>query len=735
MTSTVPSFEGSSDNEINLLDLLGVIWVRKLWILTAAVMALVVGAIMVLKTQPIYQARGLLQLETRSGSLSLPTGMQGMQGVLGGGAGDKTAKADMEIMKSRMIMAQAVRELDLQVYAYPRPLPLLGLIPARLDLPDPGLDILRPYHWGNEAIQIGELEVPQAWLGKDMKLTITGGGEYRLSLPDGTEADGTLRERLALPNEGISLVVDDLKGPVGREFFLGRMKVASAISKLKNGFSVQEVPPGSSILQISYVGPDPRRAEAILDAIARSYVDQNIERSAAEAQNSLTFIEEQLPVAEKAVKNAQNALNTYRQKQRSVDVDYETRSLLEQSTRIESQLNELSLKENELKERYTVNHPAYQSLLQKRASLEQRLEKVHEATSNLPDTQKEIFNLTRDLEVAQEGYVQLLNRKQELRVVRASTVGSVRIVDAAYSNGAQIAPRTTRTLAIYLLAGLVLGVGGALLRHVLRRGIRGAQEIEQIGLPVFATVSHSPEADNLRKRKGLLPILALTKSDDLVIEGLRSLRTSLHFGMLDAKTSTVLFTSAAPGAGKTFVSVNLATVAAQAGQRVCLVDADLRKGYVRRFLGKEKNTPGLAEVLAGEQAVDEVLVEGPVEGLSVILSGRYPPNPSELLMRSEFEALLKSLDQHFDLIIVDSPPALAVTDPVVMGHYTGATIIVARHMKTMVGEVNAVRDVFDKAGIQVTGAILNGYKVSEGRKYGGQYQYYNYRYDYKSERS
>jgi tyrosine-protein kinase Etk/Wzc len=225
----------------------------------------------------------------------------------------------------------------------------------------------------------------------------------------------------------------------------------------------------------------------------------------------------------------------------------------------------------------------------------------------------------------------------------------------------------------------------------MRRGIRGAQEIEQAGLPVFATVNFSPEAANLRKQKGKLPILAATKPDDLVIEALRSLRTSLHFGMLDAKTNTILLTSAAPGAGKSFTAVNLAAVAAQAGQKVCLVDADLRRGYLRRFVGREKGTPGLAELLAKEKTLDEVLIQSPIDGLSFITSGRYPPNPSELLMRAEFEALLQTLNGRFDLIIVDSPPALAVTDPVVIGRYTGATILVARHHETVMGEVEAVR--------------------------------------------
>lgn len=722
------------EDEINVLELFGTLWSGKFWIALSVFLALFVGAFVVFRQEPIFQAQGLLQLESRSGALALPEGMQELLGD-GASSGNSPADTEMEIMKSRMVMGQVVRELGLQVYAHPRPLPFLALLPARLKLADPKIEFLRPYQWGNEAIAVGELEVPEHWLGEDMVLQITGPDSYRLTLPDAAVKDGKVRERLALPDIGLSLIVDELNGPIGREFILGRLSVPDAVQVLQKAFSVSENPKRSSILRVLFTDPNPQRAETILNAISQTYVAQNISRSAAEAQNSLAFIEEQLPIAEQAVTKAQNELNAYRQEQQSVDVDYETRTLLERATQIEVELNALSLQEEELKKRYTINHPAYQALVENRAALERQLEEIRKATADLPETQKEIFNLTRNLEVSQEIYVQLLNRAQELRVVRASTVGSVRIIDTAYSDGIRISPRTSRTLAVYLLAGLVLGTGFVLMRRAMRRGIRGAQEIEQAGLPVFATVNYSPEAANLRKRKGSLPILAVTKPDDLVIEALRSLRTSLHFGMLDAKTNTILLTSAAPGAGKSFTAVNLAAVAAQAGQKVCLVDADLRKGYLRRFVGREKGTPGLAELLAKEKTLDEVLIQSPVEGLSVITSGRYPPNPSELLMRAEFEALLQALNSRFDLIIVDSPPALAVTDPVVIGRYTGATILIARHLETMMGEVEAVRRTFETAGVKVTGAILNGYKMAEGGKYGGRYHYYNYRYSYKSDRS
>ena len=531
MTPLANRSQPEPEAEINVLELLGVIWGGKYWVALIVGLSLLLGAFLVLRTQPVYQAHGLLQLEAKSGALALPDGMQDLLG--GGASGNSPGETEMEIMRSRMVMGRMVEDLGLQIQALPLPVPLLGQLPRRLGLPDPG--ILPRYQWGDETIVLGELELPDAWLGEPLPLIVTGPGTYQITLPDGSRHDGRVRARLAL---------------------------VSAI-------------------------------EAVLDSISRSYI----------AQNNLTFIEEQLPLSEQAVRKA---LNAYRQQQQSVDVDDETR--------------------------YTVNHPTYQVLLQNRTALQCQL-----------------------------------------------------------------------------------------------------QEIEQMGLPVFATVNYSPDAANHRKSKGALPILALTRPDDLVIEALRSLRTSLHFGMLDAQTNTILLTSAAPGAGKSFTAVNLATVAAQAGQKVCLVDADLRKGYLRRYFNREKGTPGLTELLAREKTLDEVLIQGPVPELSVITSGRFPPNPSELLMRAEFETLLSDLNSRFDLIIIDSPPTLAVTDPVVIGRYTGATILVARHLETMLGEVEAVRRTFETAGGKVTGAILNGYKVSEGSKYGGQYQYYNYRYSYKSD--
>ncbi len=729
-TQVSASDDGGGD--IDLLGLAAVIWAGKWRVALCVTVAFCVGAFLYLRAQPMYQAAGLLQLEQRAGTLALP---EGMQELIGDGGGDSAVEAEIEIMRSRMVMREAVETLDLQVFAWPRPLPVLGLIPWRLKLPDPGFAFIRRYQWGNEAIVVGELEVPDGWLNADIPLTAVAPGSYVVSLPDGSSRTGRVGERLADADAGLSLVVDRLEGPAGREFVIGRKSLPRAVASLQESFSVATAGRGTPILRVTFTATDPRRAMAVLDAIADAYVSQNVARGAIEAQKSLDFIEEQLPIAETEVQQAQQALNAYRQQQQSVDVEYETRILLDRATAIEAELGALALREEDVQRRYTVNHPVYQALLANRAALQKELDGIRASTGALPETQKEIFNLSRDLEVAQQVYVQLLNRAQELRVVRASAVGSVRVVDTAYADPRPVSPRRNRMLALAIVLGGMAGVGWVLLRQALRRGVRGAQEIEQAGLPVFATVSFSTDVANLRRTKaGDLPILAQVKPDDVVVEALRALRTSLHFGMLDAKAKSLLLTSAAPGAGKSFTAVNLATVAAQAGQKVCLLDADLRRGYQRRFFSKPKGTPGLAEVIAREKTLDEVLVQGAMPGLQAVLTGRYPPNPSELLMRAEFEALLAELDSRFDLVIIDAPPVLAVTDPVIISRYTGATILVVRHMETMMGEIEAVRRTFETAGTKLTGAILNGFKAEAGSAYGRQYYYYNYRYSYKSDR-
>lgn len=726
-TGQAASSPKADDDEIDLMELAAGLWAGRKRIIAVTTLALAAGAFYAFSQTPIFRADGLLQLEEKTSALALPTGMQDL-------LGERTASVtEIEILRSRLVLGSVVDELDLDIVAQPDRLPVIGGLLERSGLPRPEVDFLNAWAWTDERIALGELAVPQDWIDKEIPLTALGEGRFSVALPDGTTLEGVLQTRLVDEARGFALRVDRLDGAPGRTFTLLRRARESTMDDLRARVSVSESARNSSILRIEVTDPDPARATRILDAMARTYVDQNIARSAAEAQRSLEFIESQLPEAQAAVAAAETALNAYRQQAQSVDLSFETQALLERATTIEKELAALALEERDIAERYTRNHPIYEALLRNREGLEADLAVLRDQAGGLPETQKEVFNLTRNLEVAQEVYFQFLNRAQELQVLRASSIGSVRIIDTAQAGRAPIEPRKAMILALFGLVGVMGGCAWVLVARALRKGVRGSDELERAGLPVFATIPFTAPAEGHRRARGTIPLLAIADPDDLAVEALRSLRTALHFGMLDAKSKALLITSAAPEAGKSFTAANLAAVAAQAGQKVCLIDADLRRGYLRRYFGLERNVPGLADHLAGDRTLDEVLRDGPLPGLSFIPSGSYPPNPSELLMRPSYGALIDSLSDRFDLVLVDSPPVLAVTDPVILARTAGAVIVVVRHMVTQMVEVEAMRRAFETGGARITGTVLNGWRAEEAARYGGRYANYNYRYSYRTD--
>jgi tyrosine-protein kinase Etk/Wzc len=712
--------------DTDLMQLVHQLWAGKYWVIAFTLVFGISAYLVAKSTPPTFRADALMQLEDNSAQMSLPTSVRELT------SGTPRSVTEIEILFSRLVLGQAVADTRTDWIAQPRQVPFIGDAVKQLGLPLPQFGFLRPYANRDEAIELDLLEVPPQWLGRQILLTIASedASRFTLTLPDMREITGQVGQQITDEKLGFGLRVRALQGAEGREFTLAQIDESAAIIGLRSRLSIFERGGQSNILELSLTGGDPREIERVLHAITQAYLRQNISRSAAEAQSSLEFVESQIPDAEAAVRAAETALNSYRQAAQAIDLGFEAQSLLTQVSAIEIELQQLVAQEDELRTRYTSNHPTYQQLLNNRARLEERLETLRGEVGDLPETQREVFNLTRNLELAREVYGQLLNRAQELQVLRASTIGNVRIVDVARASPIPIAPRERRIIALGVIMGLMAGVGVVFLRLWMRRGVQSAEQIDALGLLVFATVNVAPQAENAHKRKGSIPILALTDPGNLAVEGFRSLRTSLHFAMMDSRTNSVALTSPAPGVGKSFTAVNLAVVAAQAGQRVCLVDADIRRGYLRRYFDIPKSQPGLADYLAGDAKLDKILNPGPIPKLSVITTGHFPPNPSELLMSSNLQDLMAQLDSRFDLIIVDTPPALAVTDPVIVGRQVGSVIAVARFDQTPLREIDAMHRVLRSSGVNVAGAVLNGFDPARAKVNSGYA--YSYRYEYKS---
>ncbi|STM16421.1 tyrosine kinase [Escherichia coli] len=274
---------------------------------------------------------------------------------------------------------------------------------------------------------------------------------------------------------------------------------------------------------------------------------------------------------------------------------------------IDAQLNELTFKEAEISKLYTKVHPAYRTLLEKRQALEDEKAKLNGRVTAMPKTQQEIVRLTRDVESGQQVYMQLLNKEQELKITEASTVGDVRIVDPAITQPgcAETEERADYPRGDYPRPDALYR--GVLLRSLFNRGIESPQVLEEHGISVYASIPLSEwqkARDSVKTIKGVKrykqsQLLAVGNPTDLAIEAIRSLRTSLHFAMMQAQNNVLMMTGVSPSIGKTFVCANLAAVISQTNKRVLLIDCDMRKGYTHELLGTN-NVNGLSEILIGQ---------------------------------------------------------------------------------------------------------------------------------------
>ncbi|HDY7637092.1 TPA: polysaccharide biosynthesis tyrosine autokinase [Vibrio vulnificus] len=716
---TTPQNRSSVDNssdEIDLGKLLGIIIDAKWFILVTTFLFAAGGVAVALLSTPIYKADALIQIEQKSSG-----GISSLVGDMGElFSQESSATTEIEIIKSRMILGDTVDKFNLTTVAEPKYFPIVGKGLARL---------------AGEVnqIEVSRFDVPEYAQGMRHTLVVLDAKHKTYQLVRGDEqvvlegAEGEL-----VKNEGYELFVSELRSHTGQEFSLGQRSRLEAIEWLKRNLAIGERGKQTGILQLSFEGENRKQISAILNHISQTYFLQNVERNSAEAEKSLSFLKGHLPDIKNSLTTAEDSLNRFRQENESIDLGLEAKATLDVMVKLEAQLNELTFKESEISQRFTKDHPAYLSLLDKRTTLLKERERLNQQVQKLPKTQREVLRMTRDVEVNQQIYIQLLNKVQELSIIKAGTVGNVRILDEAQSFAQPVKPKKSLIAVLATLLGGMLSVALVLVKAALHRGVETPDQIEQIGLSVYASVPKSSLQLALAekiKRKGKhnqeMALLAETNPADLSIEALRGLRTSLHFAMMEAKNNVLMISGPAPGIGKSFVSTNFAAVAAKTGQKVLLIDADMRKGYLQQCFGLKWEN-GLSDLLAGKIDTVTAVQRTEVENLDILTRGQVPPNPSELLMHPRFKQLMEWASEHYDLVIIDTPPVLAVTDPSIVGSFAGTTLMVARFGQNTVKEIEVARSRFEQAGIEVKGVILNAIEKKASSSYG--YGYYNYSY-------
>ncbi|HCM6364964.1 TPA: polysaccharide biosynthesis tyrosine autokinase [Klebsiella pneumoniae] len=700
-------------DEIDLGRLIGeLIDYRKLIIAVTSIFTFLALGYALLAT-PIYQANALVQVEQRQGNAILNSLSQMLPD------GQPQSAPEMALLQSRMILGKTVDDLNLQAQVTQNYFPIFGQGIARLMGEEPG------------RINVKHLFISDAELVKpEINLTVIDNKNFQID-GDSFSFKGKVGE--LLEKHGVSIYISKIDAKPNTSFTVKYFTRLQAISNLLDAFSVEDQGKNTGILNLTLIGDDKELIAIILDSISQNYLEQNVDRQAAQDAKSLDFLNQQLPKVRAELDAAEDKLNNYRRQKDSVDLTMEAKSVLDQIVNVDNQLNQLTFKEAEISQLFTPEHPSYKALIEKRQALQHEKEKLNKRVNTMPTTQQEVLRLSRDVESGRAVYLQLLNRQQELNIAKSSAIGNVRIIDNAITQPKQVKPKKALVVIIGIFLGLFASIGLILLRVLLRRGIESPEQLEDMGITVYANVPISEalveknRRTGARKKQESSALLAVENPADLAIEAIRGLRTSLHFAMLEAKNNVLMISGASPNAGKTFISSNLAAVIAQTGQKVLFIDADMRKGYAHKLFGSAK-VEGLSDILSGKNDLESVVAKVTDAGFDYVSRGNIPPNPAELLMHPRFEDFLKKVSELYDLVIVDTPPILAVTDAAITGRLAGTTLLIARFEEDTAKEISVSMRRFEQSGVTVKGCILNGIVRKASSYYGYGYSHYGYSY-------
>ena len=691
---------------------------------------------------PRYQSNFIIQVQDRQNSLGSSLS-QDIANMAGSSSQISAVDVQKSLMTSRVILEPTIQKLGLDVIVQPHYFPILNWFFASKQ----SQTLIKPrfgtkhYAWGGEQVVITELKVPHNYEKTARKIKLVAGTDEHYQLYD---ADGQLLlegkiGQVAKTNDAklpaISIKIEKLLANPGTEFFITKLPRGKILNKLANAMVINDL--GTSrganntgILQISLTDTNPQRAVNVLNAIAKVLVQKDIERKSEEAEKTYVFLENQLPISKQALDKAETKLNQYRAKSGKIDLKIESQLLLNQFSTIEQTITQLKLQKTQMLQDYTAKHPFIISMNDKIKGLEEELYQLQLQLKKLPASDQIAVSLMRDVDVKNQLYLLLINKLQEVKVLKAGTISDVRILDLAEYPDEPISSKSFLILSVSILLGLMLGVGIILLRKALIQHVEDPYWIEQhLNISNLAIVPHSKIQDNNVKAfangtQSYMPILAHTEAGELSIESMRSLRTSVQFLLPTAANNIISIMGISPGVGKSFVSVNFSYVLADIGKRILLIDADIRKGHIHDYFSC-KRTPGLTEILTDKISFAEAVIKTQHKDLHFLPSGTFPKNPSELLMHSKFKELLAEVSKLYDTVIIDNSPILAVTDSVLVAKQAGINLLVLSAGEHNKKEIEIAVKRLANNGIKPDGAIFNN-KREQTYVYGDIRYHYSY---------
>ncbi|GLR28028.1 tyrosine-protein kinase Etk/Wzc [Psychrobacter pacificensis] len=718
-----PSAESNND-----IDILAIIFsILRGWktILFLALLGLLIGVLYSRYETTIFKSDALIQIESSSGGVS----------ALGSSISDlvatesSLAQTEAELIKSRMVLRPVVDILNLSIRLNDPTVDAIDKIRTnRIDsqenMPE---GVFLATSDGNA--QVSQFEVSEDYLDKSFTLV---GSSQGFTITNGLD---TFKGRLNTPHrfngiDGfIEITVDNLPANE-RPISITKQSLQNTTDAIKGALTVSELGAKTGIIQLSMIGPNQEQVSRILRQIILSYIDQNNSRGSEEATRTIAFMETQIPELKQTLEASEKAFNAFRTENGTIDIGQESSILLAENARIDSQLSELRLKKADLTTYYTEEHPLVIQIDDQIAELQSRIQVIDNRIEGLPEVQREFLKLSEDVNINREIYLNLLKNYQQLQIAQAGQVGFARIIDLPINTYRAIAPKKSLIILLATLTGLLLGIMLVLLKNLLKNVVKDPERLEsKTGVPVIATVPRSPLLTRIGKNsKSANRLLAYSDSNSLSYEAIKSLRTSLMFGMPSVsktgnRAKIILITGESPGVGKSFISSNLSEVFAQLNKKVLIIDADMRLGELHKTFNMTQDN-GLADYFQQDgHSIVDIVHPTTLDNVDFIPRGKQPHNPASLLSSDKFSSLMTELNTHYDYIIIDTPPVLAASDAMIISQYADKVLMVTRYDKSIEGQLVYAVKQLNKANVQVDGIVLNEVKQGLTSKYSYHYSY------------
>jgi tyrosine-protein kinase Etk/Wzc len=705
---------------------------RHKWIiLLITLIGLSLGVFYASRKVPQYQSDVLLQVDTSQSGMGRSGLPSELNVGLGGSSGNSIA-TQIALIQSRYVLDPLVQSLGLDITASLKKSSLMERMSFGSST--------------KKTITVKSFDIPNSQINLPFEVLIDKPKHVILfNKLDQMILQGKVGSVLINKSKGTRLFIQKVDAPVGTRFVLLKQPSSAVAASLGKQLKIEEVggsrgfSSGTGILNISLSGSEPRQLVTILNAIAREAKANNAKQKAQEASQILNFLYQQLPVTKGELERAESMLNQYRSKSGKIDVKQQIQFFLAQLGALENRINELNINAIDMLQRYTKEHPSYIALESQIKSLKAQRSKLEQSLKKMPAADQVAVNLMRDVSVKRNLYLILLNKIQELQVVKAGTVSAIRVLSKAEMPNAPLPMKRAITYLGSLILSFILSVMFILGRKLFMSRVDDPRWSERhFNLPNLAIVPYSKLQTGNKSlvnssRQSVL--LAHTNPRNLSIEALRNLRTSLQLSLATSHNNVISILGISPRVGKSFVSVNTAYLLASSGKKVIVIDGDLRRGTIHKYFNAPAS-PGLSEVLAETVTLEKAIRPSVHESLHFLSRGAYPNDPSELLMSHSFKVLLDTLSHQYDVVIMDTAPILLVTDALIVGGLSGTNYIVFAAGAHQPQEIEMTIRRLTSAGVALNGSIFNFHKEQKKLSYGQYYSYsYSEYYDDESEKA